>query len=142
MENFKTKEEYQLWFAANKKRLAAEREAERLEYWNNLKPFKTPQDIPDIPLVPKEEYETFYIPKLIAAGGIPKDQLIDGHVYIGNHRNCTVAKWNATDNQFDYWRTKFTSVFIDHCKHFQDDDGFALFVPIGLSTEEDFKNSK
>jgi len=113
-----------------------------IELWKNLKPFKTPEDVPDIPVVDEELYRTFYVPKLIEAGAIPKKDLIDGQVYIGQHRRCKVAKWNAEDEEFEYWRNKFGQVFIDTCSHFEDDDGFALFVPIKLGTEADFEKSK
>lgn len=142
MTTFKTKEEYQQWYAENKETIVAERKAELKKHWENLPHFNTPEDIPNIPVVPKDEYNDYYVPKLIAAGAIPKDQLVDGQVYIGDHRNCTIAKWDATDNEFKYWRHKFKYVFIDTCKHFQDDDGFALFVPIGLATEEEFQAGK
>lgn len=108
------------------------------EYWNTLEPFKDPYDIPEIPRAEPEEYKNFYVPKLIGAGAIPKNQLIDGQYYIGNHRNCTVARWNAEKNEFEYNRHKWGQVFIDTCNHFEDDDGFALFVPIGIGTEEKF----
>lgn len=112
------------------------------ERWNNLKPFNDPNDIPQIPIVDEKEYKEFFVPKLIAAGAIPKDKLIDGQVYIGDHRNCTVAKWDAKENVFKYNRHKFTMCYIDECNHFEDDDGFALFVPIKLGTEEDFEKTK
>jgi hypothetical protein len=32
-------------------------------------------------------------------------------------------------------------VFEDKCNHFEDDDGFALFVPIGIGTEEKYKQN-
>jgi hypothetical protein len=38
-------------------------------------------------------------------------------------------------------RTKFQNVFEDTCNHFEDDDGFALFVPIGIGTEEKYKQN-
>jgi hypothetical protein len=28
----------------------------------------------------------------------------------------------------------------DDCNHFEDDDGFALFIPIKLGTEDDWNN--
>ena len=100
---------------------------------------KVSQDIPDIPQVPKEEYENFYLPKLLKAGAIPKKDLVDGQVYIGKHRRCTIARWNKKQNKFEYWRDKFGYRFIDVCNHFEDDDGYALFVPIKLEKNVDFK---
>lgn len=115
-----------------------ERERRLVEFWNNLKPFKEPMDIPNLPNVGKEKFDEIYVPKLIAAGAIPKKDLIDGQVYIGEHRRCQLAKWNKDKNVFEYWRYKFGTTFIDRCNHFQDDDGFALFVPIKIGNEKDF----
>jgi hypothetical protein len=109
------------------------------ENWNNLKHFDEPYDVPPIPKVGEYEYKDFYIPRLIKAGGIPKKDLIHGQVYIGNHRNGTIAMWNQDLNKFEYWRTKCGSRFTDTCNHFEDDDGFALFVPIRLGTLEEYK---
>jgi hypothetical protein len=109
------------------------------ELWNNLPQFNKPEDIPDIPIVEKEEYEEFYIPRLWKAGAIPENDLIDQQIYIGKHRRCTVARWNKEINKFEYWRYKFGTWFIDTCNHFENDDGYALFVPIKLGEKEDFK---
>jgi len=116
-----------------------ETKARLIYLWNNLKHFNIPNDVPDIPIVNKDYYNEFYVPKLIEAGAIPKKDLIDNQVYIGKHRRCTIAKWNAKDNHFEYWRNKFGGWFHDTCNHFEDDNGYALFVPIKLGTEEDFK---
>lgn len=119
-----------------------ELDKKRKERWDNLKKFEHPKDIPEIPIVNKNEYNEYYIPKLIAAGAIPKDQLIDKQVYIGKHRRCYVAKWNKEKNVFEYRRNKFGHIYTDTCYHFQDDDGFALFVPIKLGTEEEFEKNQ
>jgi hypothetical protein len=81
----------------------------------------------------------YYVPRLIKAGAIPKKDLHHNYVYLGEHRCCTRAKWNADKNEFEYWRTKFNNVFIDTCHHFEDDNGYALFVPIRLHDDQDFK---
>jgi len=112
------------------------------ELWGNLKPFETPEDVPDIPVVDEKEYKEFYVPRLIAAGAIPKKDLVDEQIYIGQHRRCKVARWDAKEEEFRYWRNKFGQKFIDTCNHFEDDDGFALFVPIKLGTEADFEKTK
>lgn len=108
------------------------------EYWMNLPKFEKSEDVPAIPIVDQDEYLDFFIPKLIEAGAIPKVDLIDGQCYIGNHRNATIAKWDAENNVFVYWRHKFNSIFEDQCNHFEDDNKYALFVPIRLSTQEEF----
>jgi hypothetical protein len=108
------------------------------KYWEYLNPFENPDDVPDIPVVDEKEYKTFFIPRLIELGAIPKRNLIDGQVYIGEHRRCTRARWNAVENKFKYWRFKF-GWFEDMCNHFEDDDGYALFVPIKVDANQDFK---
>ena len=122
------------------RRVKDEREKRIKEYWKNVPKFNSPHDVPDLPKVDQQEWKDYYVPKLIESGAIPKTELIENQSYIGNHRNAQVAKWNG--QRFVYRRTKFNSVFDDECNHFEDDDGFALFVPIGLATEEQYqKNS-
>ena len=130
-----------LKFEAERKRLHDEKEARIREHWETLGKFENPYDVPAIPRVEKNEYREFYVPKLIKAGAIPKKDLVHGNCYLGNHRNCTVAKWNAEKNVFEYWRHKF-GVFLDVCNHFEDDDGYALFVPIKEVDPEEFKKTK
>ena len=117
----------------------ADRKTAMIKYWNELKPFKTPDDVPAIPRVEEKEYKEFYVPRLIAAGAIAKADLIDGQCYVGDHRNARIGKWNAKENVFEHWRYKF-GFRLDTCNHFEDDNGFALFVPIDLATQEDFDN--
>jgi len=122
----------------------AERKTAMIRYWNELKPFETPADVPSIPRVDEKEYREFYVPRLIAAGAIAKADLVDGQFYYGEYRNANVGKWNAEKNVFDHWRYKF-GFRLDTCNHFEDDDGFALFVPIRLANEneiEEYLNTK
>ena len=118
----------------------AERKKRIREYWENLPKFEKPEDVPSIPRVEEREYKEFYVPKLIEAGAIPKKDLVDGQCYIGEYRNARIGKWNAKENVFDHWRYKF-GFRLDTCNHFEDDNGFALFVPIGLATIEEFDGS-
>ncbi len=71
------------------------------------------------------------------AGAIPKKDLVHGQIYIGEHRNTTIARWNQETNKFVHMRYKF-GWREDDCNHFEDDDGFALFVPIRLGTQEEW----
>lgn len=119
------------------KKQRIEREKYLREFWENLKPFKTIEDIPELPITDKDTWQNFYIPKLIAAGAIPKKDLVDGEYYIGRHRCTDIGKWNENENCFEYWKMKFFPIW-DECNHFEDDDGFALFVPIGIGTKEEF----
>jgi hypothetical protein len=122
----------------------AEKKEAMVKYWNELKPFLTPGDVPSIPRVGEKEYKEFYVPRLIAAGAIPKADLVDNQFYFGEYRNANVGKWIAEKNVFEHWRYKF-GFRIDECNHFEDDDGFALFVPIRLANEaeiEEYLNTK
>jgi len=121
---------------------AKERRQRELDAWDHLKPFKNTWDVPQIPQTTEELYKTFYLPRLIKAGAIPKNDLIDGQIYIGDHRRCIVGKWNAKLNKFEYNREKWGGTIPDTCNHFEDDDGFALFTPIKLGTEEEWKINK
>ncbi len=136
----KIKEEYKLKFEAERLKLKEERQARMKEYWENLPKFETPQDVPTIPHVDENEYREFYVPKLIAAGAIAKADLVDGQCYLGEYRNANYGKWNAKENVFEHWRYKF-GFRLDTCNHFEDDDGFALFVPIALATQEEYDAS-
>lgn len=99
-----------------------------LEYWKNRKPFKDEDDIPSIPIVKKEDYNNIIIPNIIRCGGIPKEELIVGETYIGSCRNASEAVWNGEN--FTYMRTKFGTTYTENINHFQDDDGYDVFVPI------------
>jgi hypothetical protein len=124
------------------KRNIQERKARLREYWNGLKPFTSAADIPQLPRIDDpEEWNNFYVVKLIEAGAIPKSLLKDGEYYIGDHRQATVAKWCAANNEFEYWRTKFSARYIDTCNHFEDDNGYSLFVPIAIATQEQFERN-
>ena len=116
-----------------------ERAKRMREYWETLKPFTGVNDIPNLPRVETDEWKNFYVPKLIGAGAIPKKDLVDGQFYAGDHRNATIAKWDADKNKFIYMRTKWNSTYEDDCNHFEDDDGYALFVPIKTATEEEYR---
>lgn len=109
------------------------------EYWNTLKPFVNAHDVPTLPRVGKQEWEEFYVPKLIQAGAIKREDLIDGVWYYGDYRNSTFGKWDATKQEFGLWRHKF-GYYWDTCNHFQDDSGYALFVPLRTATEEEIKS--
>jgi len=106
-----------------------------------IKPFVNAEDIPDLPKVDAKEWKEYFVPILIEKGAIPKVDLIDGEWYYGDHRRCNVAKWNEKDNQFDYLRYKF-GYFWDNCNHFEDDDGYALFVPIRKANKEEIEEQE
>lgn len=99
-----------------------------LDHWDNLKIFNCPDDIPDIPYCTPERFKEFYLPRLFKAGAIPKVELVVGETYIGSCRNTDEATWNG--KEFEYKRYKFGTTYIDKINHFEDDDGYDLFVPI------------
>lgn len=121
------------------KKAQEEKERKFLEYWNNLPKFEEPYDVPNLPRVDEKEWKEFYVPRLIKAGAIPKKDLIDGQIYIGDHRNANIQKWDEKKNKFIHMRYKFGWVE-DECNHFEDDDGYALFVPFKLGTQEEWDN--
>jgi len=108
-----------------------------VEYWKNLKPFNKESDIPTLP----KPLDDFYINKLIELGAIPKLKLKNGVWYYGNYRNSSFGKWNSDKQKFDIIRYKFCYMW-DDCNHFEDDDGFALFVPLREATLEEIKNEE
>ena len=110
--------------------------------WLELEPFEKAEDIPEIPKVETEEYKNFFVPILTKNGAVAKKDLVDGEWYYGDHRNCNFAKWNQKENQFNYIRYKFGNNYWDNCNHFEDDDGFALLVPLRKATAEEIKKQE
>ena len=134
MDKFKNKEDFKPLVKLNIE-TKEERDARIKEFWMTLKPFKDKYDVPTLPRVDKQEWEEFYVPKLIGAGAIPKKDLVVGEYYIGDHRCTGITRCNG--NVFEYWKWEFFPME-DKCNHFEDDNGFALFVPIKIGTKEEF----
>ena len=109
------------------------------EYWENLSNFETTDDIPFLPQVAPDEWNSFYVPILLRCGAIPKEQLKIGAVYIGSCRNSDEATWDG--EKFVYERYKFGFTYKDSVNHFQDDDGYDLFVPIKEKEEENVRDN-
>ena len=105
-----------------------EKERRRKEAWANLRPFKDVFDIPLLPKVNKDDWDNFYVPILIRCGAIPKKDLIPGATYFGDCRNAETATWDG--EKFIYERTKFGCTFDETINHFEDDNGYDLFVPL------------
>ena len=99
-----------------------------LEMWKTHEPFVNEDSIPDIPVVSKEDYVNIIIPNIIRCGGIPKSELVIGKRYVGSCRNASEATWNG--KTFTYKRYKFGRTFFEDINHFEDDDGYDLFIPI------------
>lgn len=99
-----------------------------IETWNNREVFKDSEDIPGVPRVDEETYKNIIIPNIIRCGGIPKSQLEIGVEYIGSCRNASNAIWLG--DKFEYQRYKFGDTFKETINHFEDDNGYDLFIPI------------
>lgn len=111
-------------------------EKELQDYWMRLKPFQKAEDVPELPVM-----NDFYTKRLIELGAIPKKDLKDGVWYYGNYRNADLGKWNEKTQKFYHYRYKF-GWMEDNCNHFQDDNGFALFVPLRLANELELQEIK
>ena len=102
------------------------RELRIIEAWKKMPKFEHTYDIPSLP----NPLAPFYVTILIDCGAIPKSNLIDGKEYEGKCRNASKAIWHADRNVFVYMRNKFGSIFPEDINHFEDDDGYDLFVPL------------
>ena len=76
----------------------------------------------------KEDYEKYVVKNFIRCGAIPKKDLVIGKTYIGSCRNSGEAVWLG--EQFEYDRYKFGFIFKEKINHFEDDNGYDLFVPL------------
>ena len=115
-----------------KEAFLAHREKRRQEWWAGLKPFKEAHDVPALP----NPLTPFYIECLIQLGAIPVTELIHDQWYYGDYRNANLAKWDEHNQEFHHLRYKF-GYYWDTCKHFQHDDGFALFTPLRPATPDE-----
>ena len=61
---------------------------------------------------------------------IPKDELVIGLTYKGNCRNSDIAVWDG--KVFWYDRHKFGSTFRESINHYENDDGYDVFVPFEI----------
>ena len=88
-----------------------------------------PYLVPSIPTnVPDPIYKGLIIPALESRGAILKKDLEIGIKYLGECRNSETAIWLG--DKFEYDRYKFGTTFKETINHFEDDDGYDLFVPI------------
>lgn len=116
-----------------KKRYENEIQLERL-YFENMPPFNGDlAKIPSLPKWEKNDYDSIVVTNLIRCGAIPKIELEVGKTYIGKCRNAHEAVWEGTE--FVYQREKFGMVYPEKINHFEDDNGYDLFVPIKLKDE-------
>ena len=113
-----------------KQKLLDEKKHRRENLINSLQTMSkfTEEYIPSVPITDRETYENIVIPNFIRCGAIPKSKLIVGKKYFGSCRNASEAVWLG--NEFEYIRTKFGYSYKEKINHFEDDDGYDLFVPI------------
>lgn len=99
----------------------------QLEFWDTND--KSISDIyhPQIPIMDKDLYYKHVVPGLIRMGAIPKSELKVGCQYKGYCRNASTAIWLG--DKFEYQRYKFGETFPEKINHFEDDNGYDLFVP-------------
>jgi hypothetical protein len=117
------------------KLMEEERELKEIEFWKNFnKKLIKADDVPNLPI--GEIYEELVIPALIKNGAIPKKDLKIGRYYYGDWRRGNVGQWDGV--RFHIWRYKFGEWFIDKANHFEDDNKFALFVPLREITKEEY----
>ena len=74
--------------------------------------------------------------KLIEKGAIPKKDLVIGTTYTGVCRNSDEATWLG--DKFEYIRYKFGTRYKETINHFEDDDGYDLFVPLSIKDSNYF----
>ena len=75
-----------------------------------------------------EDYQNYVIKNFIRCGAIPKKDLVIGKIYKGSCRNADEAVWLG--EKFEYNRSKFGYTFKEKINHFEDDNGYDLFVPL------------
>lgn len=83
-----------------------------------------------VPRCNNKDEEEFVQNILIKHGAIPLHKLEIGKTYIGECRNSSEAVWKG--DHFVYQRYKWGSTFPEKINHFQNDDGYDVFVPIKL----------
>jgi hypothetical protein len=66
---------------------------------------------------------------------VPKTDLKIGAFYYGSCRNASIARWEG--EKFKHLRTKFGDEFFETIFHFEDDNGYDLFMPYFELEDED-----
>jgi len=105
-----------------------ERYTELIEHLESMSSFKS-DDYITVPIMrTSEDYQNYVVKNFIRCGAIPKSKLVKGKKYKGSCRNAEEATWMG--DHFIYRRYKFGCEFDEKINHFEDDDGYDLFVPI------------
>jgi len=95
------------------------------------KKFEKVDDIPEFPQCKSQEEYQRLVEAYLQAGAIAKEDLIDGAWYTGQSRSTNIAQW-FRHGGFHFPRYKFSGKYVDNINHFQDDDGYDVFVPFKL----------
>lgn len=77
----------------------------------------------------EDEYREIVCATLQSIGAIPKKDLVVGKVYQGDCRNSEIAIYLG-NGKFEYIRYKFGFTYLEEINHYEDDNGYDLFVPI------------
>lgn len=94
-----------------------------------MKKFKKISDIPEFPgMITSTEAEEL-AKEYIEAGAIAKEDLISGGWYIGQSRSTNIAQWFPKPGRFYFIRYKMDGKYVDDIHHFQDDNGYDVFIP-------------
>lgn len=97
-----------------------------------MEKFNKIDDIPEFPRLEKEEDYQKLVKEYLEAGAIAKENLIPGAWYIGQSRSANVAQWFPNPGRFYFIRYKMDGKYVDDIHHFQDDNGYDLFIPFKL----------
>lgn len=87
----------------------------------------------DVPVCKNKDEEELVQKTLIDHGALPLHKLEVGKTYIGTCRNASEAIWQG--DHFVYQRSKFGYTYPEKINHFQNDDGYDVFVPIKVKEE-------
>lgn len=87
----------------------------------------------NVPCCHNKDEEIFVQSTLIESGAIPLNELEVGKTYVGFCRNASEAIWKG--NKFVYKRTKWGNTYDEEINHFQNDDGFDVFVPVKIKED-------
>ena len=97
------------------------------KYLQEMEPFT--DCVPGVPkMQTPEDYKEYVVKNYIRCGAIPKKDLVIGKTYVGDCRNASEAIWNG--KVFIYKRNKFRFIYDEEINHFEDDNGYDLFVPL------------
>jgi len=119
-------------------RIAKER-AERIDnviaHFEKIGKFTTEniEWICSLPNLPKDVWDSRFVPLLIKLGAVPKKDLVVGRTYKGFCRNASEAVWDG--ERFTYQRTKFGCTFPEKINHFEDYTEYDVFTPVFLMEE-------